>query len=207
MKTYAALSSRLSGFHRISVRLVALCMTLILLTGCGVNRIPTIEEEVNAAWAQVENQYKRRADLIPNLVETVKGYATHEKETLTAVIEARAKATSITLSPEMLSDPNALKQFESQQGQLTSALSRLMVVSEKYPELRANENFMALQSQLEGTENRITIARQDYIQKVQLYNTEVRTFPGRLWAWIYGAKPKQTFAAPAEAANPPAIKF
>ncbi len=188
-------------------RLIALCMTLMLATGCGINRIPTIEEDVNAAWAQVENQYKRRADLIPNLVATVKGYASHEKETLTAVIEARAKASSITLTPEMLSNPDTFKQFEAQQGKLTGALSRLLVVSEKYPELRANENFMSLQSQLEGTENRIAIARQDYIQKVQIYNTEVRTFPGRLWAWIYGAKPKQTFTAPPEAASAPAVAF
>lgn len=197
----------ISLYQRIATQYIALAMVLVMMTGCGVNRIPTIEEEVNAAWAQVENQYKRRADLIPNLVATVKGYAAHEKDTLTAVIEARAKATSITLTPEMLSNPEALKQFEAQQGQLTSALSRLMVVAEKYPELRANDNFMALQSQLEGTENRITIARQDYIQKVQLYNTEVRTFPGRLWAWIYGAEPKQTFKAPAEAATPPSVTF
>lgn len=195
------------SYHNVAVKTIAWLMMLAMLTSCGVNRIPTIEEDVNASWAQVENQYKRRADLIPNLVSTVKGYAAHEKETLTAVIEARAKATSVTLSPEMLSNPDALKQFDAKQGALTSALSRLMVVSERYPELRANENFVALQSQLEGTENRIAIARQDYIGKVQIYNTEVRTFPGRLWAWIYGAKPKQTFAAPEGSAQPPVIAF
>src|SRR5262249_19800011 len=157
-----------------------------LLTGCGLNAVPTLEEKVNAAWAEVQNQYKRRADLIPNLVETVKGYATHEKDTLTQVIEARAKATSVTLSPEMLSDPEAVKHFEQSQGELSSALSRLMAVAENYPDLKANQNFIALQSQLEGTENRITVARRDYIQVVQEYNTYVRTFPGRLWAWIYG---------------------
>jgi LemA protein len=188
-------------------RFVAITCVALGLTGCGVNTIPTLDEQVNAAWAQVENQYKRRADLIPNLVETVKGYATHEKDTLTQVIEARAKATSVTLSPEMLSDPQAVKRFEEAQGALSGALSRLMAVSEQYPQLKANENFLALQSQLEGTENRITVARQDYIQTVQRYNTEVRTFPGRLWAMIYGAKPKATFTAPAGAENAPAVKF
>ncbi len=181
---------------------LALC-----LSACGVNTIPTLEEQVNASWAQVENQYKRRADLIPNLVNTVKGYAKHEQDTLTAVIEARAKATQITLSPEMLSDPEALKRFEASQNQLSGALGRLMVVSEQYPDLKANANFIALQSQLEGTENRISVARRDYIETVRIYNTEVRTFPGRLWAMIYGAKPKQTFSAPEGAENAPAVSF
>ncbi len=184
-----------------------LILMCAFLSACGVNRIPTLEETVNAAWAEVQNQYKRRADLIPNLVQTVKGYAAHEEETLRSVIEARAKATSINLTPEMLSDPASVQQFEQSQGELTRALSRLMVVSERYPQLQANQNFLALQSQLEGTENRISVARRDYIEAVRLYNTEVRTFPGRLWAWIYGAKAKETFKAPDAAADAPAVAF
>lgn len=178
------------------INMVWTFLALLILSGCGVNTIPTLDEKVNAAWAQVENQYKRRADLIPNLVETVKGYATHEEKTLTEVIEARAKATSVTLNPENLSDPEAMKKFEQSQGALTQALSKLMVVSEQYPNLKANENFIALQSQLEGTENRIAVARKDYIEAVQAYNTEVRTFPGRLWAMIYGAKTEADFHRP-----------
>ena len=173
----------------------------------GINTIPTQEEKVNAAWAQVENQYQRRMDLSPNLVETVKGYADFEKSTLTAVIEARASATKVILSPEMLSDPEAVKKFEQAQGGVTSALSRLMVVSEQYPNLKANENFLSLQSQLEGTENRIAVARKDFIEAVQSYNTIIRTFPGMLWAKIYGAKPKQNFTATDGAEKPPAVKF
>lgn len=188
-------------------KVLCLLSALLLLTGCGLNTIPTLDEQINAAWAEVQNQYKRRVDLIPNLVETVKGYASHERETLTNVIEARAKATRVTLSPEMLSDPEAVKRFEQSQGALSSALSRLMAVAERYPDLKANQNFIALQSQLEGTENRITVARRDYIQTVQAYNTYVRTFPGRIWALVYSAKPKQTFTAPDGAENPPSVKF
>ena len=186
---------------------VVFVMFGLSLSGCGVNTIPTLDEQVNASWAQVQNQYKRRSDLIPNLVETVKGYATHENKTLTDVINARAKATSVNLTPEMLSNPGAVQNFEQNQSQLTSALSRLMVVVEKYPDLKANQNFIALQSQLEGTENRIAVARKDYIETVRVYNTEVRTFPGRLWAMVYGSKPKETFTAPAGAENAPAVKF
>ncbi len=173
----------------------------------GINTIPQLDEKVNASWAQVQNQYQRRADLVPNLVATVKGAANFEQKTLTDVINARANATKVTLSPEMLSNPEAVKQFEHAQGGLTSALSRLMVVAERYPELKANQNFLALQDQLEGTENRITVARKDYIETVQLYNTRVRTFPGLIWAKIYGAKTKQTFAATAGSETPPAVKF
>ncbi|HIF9445468.1 TPA: LemA family protein [Photobacterium damselae] len=151
------------------------------LTGCGINTIPTLDEQVKANWAQVENNYQRRADLIPNLVATVKGYASHEKETLTAVTEARAKVSSIQITPETLNNPQAFKQFEQAQSQLSSALSRLMMVSERYPDLKANEQFQTLQAQLEGTENRIAIARRDYIESVKAFNTEIRTFPGRLW--------------------------
>ncbi|BDR36705.1 LemA protein [Photobacterium damselae subsp. damselae] len=151
------------------------------LTGCGINTIPTLDEQVKANWAQVENNYQRRADLIPNLVATVKGYASHEKETLTAVTEARAKVSSIQITPETLNNPQAFKQFEQAQSQLSSALSRLMMVSERYPDLKTNEQFQTLQAQLEGTENRIAIARRDYIESVKAFNTEIRTFPGRLW--------------------------
>ncbi len=187
--------------------LIGLLVLVGIFVATGINTIPTQEEQVNAAWAQVENQYQRRADLVPNLVETVKGYANFEKSTLTDVIEARANATKVTLSPQMLSDPQAMQKFEQAQGGLSSALSRLMVVSERYPDLKANEQFMALQSQLEGTENRIAIARKDYIEVVQHYNTTVRTFPGRIWAMIYGAQPKQPFTATEGADKAPAVKF
>jgi LemA protein len=152
-----------------------------LLAGCGINNIPTYDEQVKSAWAQVQNQYQRRADLIPNLVETVKGYAKQEQETLTAVIEARSRATSIQVDANTLNDPAKLKQFQDAQGQLTGALSRLLVVAERYPDLKSNQNFLALQSQLEGTENRIAVSRRDFITSVERYNTEIRTFPGRLW--------------------------
>jgi LemA protein len=173
----------------------------------GINSIPRLEEGVNASWAQVENQYQRRSDLIPNLVETVKGYANFEKSTLTDVITARANATKVTISPEMLNNPEAIKNFEQAQGGLSSALSRLMVVVEKYPDLKANQQFLSLQSQLEGTENRIAVARRDYIETVRGYNIAVRTFPTRIWAWIYGAQPKQVFAAKEGAENAPVVKF
>ena len=143
----------------------------------------------------MQNQYQRRADLIPNLVETVKGYAKQEKEVLTAVTEARAKVAQPQLPPDILTNEEAFRQFEQNQAQLTGALGRLLVVVEQYPELRSNQNFLALQSQLEGTENRISVARRDYIQAVQGYNTEIRTFPGRLWAMVYGAEAKATFTA------------
>jgi len=179
-----------------------------LFIASGINKIPTLDEKVNAAWSQVQNQYQRRADLVPNLVESVKGYAKHEKETLQNVIEARANATRVNLTVEQLNDPAMVKQFEQAQGQLSSALSRLLAVAENYPNLKANENFLALQSQLEGTENRITVARQDYISVVQEYNTTVRTFPGMIWAKLYGAKVKPNFTAiTANAEQAPAVKF
>jgi LemA protein len=188
--------------------LIIVIAAIGLFVVSGINTIPAQEEKVNAAWAQVQNEYQRRSALVPNLVETVKGYATHEKDTLTAVIEARANATKVTLSPDMLSDPEAVKNFEAAQGRLTSSLSRLMAVSERYPDLKANQNFLSLQSQLEGTENRITVSRKDYIEVVQQYNTVVRTFPGRIWAMIYGAKPKQNFTATSEGADKaPVVKF
>ncbi|MGR5227717.1 LemA family protein [Photobacterium damselae] len=180
------------------------------LTGCGINTIPTLDEQVKANWAQVENNYQRRADLIPNLVATVKGYASHEKETLTAVTEARAKVSSIQITPETLNNPQAFKQFEQAQSQLSSALSRLMMVSERYPDLKANEQFQTLQAQLEGTENRIAIARRDYIESVKAFNTEIRTFPGRLWhSLMYSdLEVKPTFTATTPNADvAPKVKF
>ena len=173
----------------------------------GVNTVPTLEQNVKAKWSQVENDYQRRMDLIPNLVETVKGYANFEKETLTAVIQARANATKVTLSADQLSDPEAVQKFQQAQGALSSTLSRLMVVSERYPDLKANQSFLGLQSQLEGTENRLTVSRKDYIDAVQEYNTVVTTFPGRIWAMIYGAKPKETFKATEGADKAPTVKF
>ncbi|WP_374730599.1 LemA family protein [Vreelandella sp. SM1641] len=182
----------------------------MLLTGCGVNNIPTYDEQVKSAWAQVENQYQRRADLVPNLVETVEGFARQEQETLTAVVEARAKATSIQIDAESLDDPEKLRQFEQAQQQLTGALSRLMAVSERYPDLKSNQNFLALQSQLEGTENRIAVARRDFITAVERYNTEIRTFPGRLWhSILYSDMPlRETFEATTENADQaPQVEF
>ena len=166
-----------------SIKYLFVMLLLTQLTGCGINTIPTLDEQANADWAQVQNNYQRRADLIPNLVATVKGYAAHEKDTLTAVTEARSKVSSMQITPETLNNPAAFKKFEAAQGQLSSALSRLMVVSERYPDLNANQQFIALQAQLEGTENRIAVARRDYINAVRAFNTEIRTFPGRLWHW------------------------
>ncbi|WP_416900302.1 MAG: LemA family protein [Minwuia sp.] len=194
-----------------SARLLAAAAMAMLLSACGVNEIPKLDEQVKAAWAQVENQYQRRADLIPNLVETVKGFAAQERDVLTSVVEARAKATQITaqITPETLNDPNLLKQFEAAQGQLTSALSRLLVTVERYPELKSSQNFVTLQAQLEGTENRIAVARRDYIEAVRLFNTEYRTFPGIIWAnLLYGdLGPKESFQAAEGADQAPAVKF
>ncbi|AZD71756.1 LemA family protein [Pseudomonas chlororaphis] len=190
--------------------MMALLLLSSLLSGCGINNIPTLDEQAKAAWGQVQNQYQRRADLIPNLVETVKGYAKHEQETLTAVIEARAKATSIQVDASTLDNPERLKQYQQAQDQLSGALSRLMVVSERYPDLKANQNFLALQSQLEGTENRIAVARRDFILAVQKYNTEIRTFPGRLWhSVMYSDLPvRETFEATSpDADKAPEVKF
>ncbi|MDF1776405.1 MAG: LemA family protein [Rhizobiaceae bacterium] len=186
-----------------------LLSALVLLSGCGVNAIPTYEEQAKAAWSQVLNQYQRRADLIPNLIETVKGYAAHEKDVLTSVVEARAKATSVQIPADVLTDPKAFETFQQNQSELTSALSRLLAISENYPDLKANQNFLALQSQLEGTENRIAVARRDYIEAVRLYNTELRTVPGRWWAaFIYSdARPMQTFSIDAESRAVPKVSF
>jgi LemA protein len=169
------------------VRAVLFVLLGLQLSACGVNNIPSYDEQVKSSWAQVENQYQRRADLIPNLVETVKGFAAQEKDTLTAVTEARAKVGGLQATPDLINNPEALQQYQQAQAQLGSALQRLMVVVERYPDLKSNQNFLALQSQLEGTENRISVARRDYIAAVQTYNTEIRTFPGRIWHFIlYG---------------------
>ncbi|WP_421341528.1 LemA family protein [Aeromonas veronii] len=182
-----------------------LTLTLLLgLTGCGMNNIPTLDEQVKASWGQVENQYQRRADLIPNLVATVKGYASHEQETLKAVTDARARVGSVQVS-----DPAQLKEFEAAQNQLSSALSRLMVVVERYPELKADQQFLALQAQLEGTENRISVARRDYIEAVRQFNTEIRTFPGVIWSKLLysGLEAKPSFSAKLGADEAPKVSF
>lgn len=197
---------------RLDPRLLAAVAVMAVapsLAGCGYNTIPTKEERAQAAWADVQSQYQRRADLIPNLVATVQGAAIQERTTLTQVIEARARATSVQVTPETLSDPAAFQQFQAAQGQLTSALSRLLVSVEAYPQLQANQNFLQLQSQLEGTENRITIARRDYNEAVRDYNTELRTFPSVIWAKTLqsGSKPMQLFTATAEAQSAPQVNF
>jgi LemA protein len=181
----------------------------LTVAGCGFNTIPTYEEQAKAKWADVQNNYQRRADLIPNLVATVQGFAKQEREVLTAVVEARAKATQVKLDVSQLTDPDKVKQFQDAQNQLSGALGRLLAVSENYPELKSNQNFLALQSQLEGTENRITVARRDYIEAVRLYNTELRTFPGLLWAATFfrANKPMAEFTARENADEPPQVKF
>jgi LemA protein len=191
------------------IKMAAALSMALVLSACGVNNIPTLDEATKAAWSQVLNQYQRRADLIPNLVETVRGYATQERETLTAVVEARAKATQTVLPPDILTNPEAFKTFQENQQGLTQALSRLMIVVERYPDLKSNQNFMALQSQLEGTENRISVARRDYIETVQRYNTEIRTFPGVIWATFFyrDAKVKENFTAQPGAEQAPRVNF
>ncbi|TAL56483.1 LemA family protein [Pandoraea sp.] len=180
-----------------------------LLSACGYNQIQVQDEAVKAAWSEVVNQYQRRADLVPNLVNTVKGYTKHEQSTLVAVTEARAKATSIQVTPEVLNDPAAFQRFQQAQSQLTGALSRLMAVSENYPQLKADSLFLDLQSQLEGTENRISVARARYIQAVEKYNVLVRRFPNNLTAKMFGYHPKPNFTVEDEKAisTAPAVKF
>ena len=181
----------------------------LLVSGCGVNTIPTYEESAKAKWSDVQNQYQRRADLIPNLVETVKGYATQEREVLTQVTEARAKASQVKVDASTITDPAKFKEFQDAQSALTGALGRLLVTVERYPDLKSNQNFLALQSQLEGTENRIAVARRDYIEAVRQYNTELRTFPGVIWAsTLYrSAKPMETFTVAEDLKRPPTVKF
>jgi LemA protein len=187
---------------------LALVLT-VATTGCGYNALQTQDEAVKAAWSEVVNQYQRRADLIPNLVNTVKGFAAQEEKVLVGVTEARSRATSIQLTPEMLNDPEALKKFQQVQGELTGALKSLLAISENYPALKSDQNFRDLQAQLEGTENRITVARNRYIEAVQIYNGTVRKFPTNLTAKVFGhaVKPNFTVENEAEIAKPPEVKF
>ena len=191
------------------IRVLCLLVAGVLLSGCGVNNIPTYEENARAKWSQVLNQYQRRAELIPNLVETVKGFAAQEKDVFVSVVEARAKATAPQLPADILTNPEAFKQFQDNQANLSGALSRLLVTVERYPELKSDQNFLALQSQLEGTENRISVARRDYIEAVQLYNTELKTIPGRWWhSFLYPQNlPMQTFSVEEDKTRLPEVKF
>jgi LemA protein len=187
--------------------MAVLALFLPLLSACGYNTIPTAEENAKAAWSEVLNQYQRRADLIPNLVETVKGYASHESQTLEAVVEARAKATQVTINAGDLSDPAKLQAFQESQAGLTGALGRLLAVAENYPDLKANQNFIALQAQLEGTENRIAVARRDYIQAVRDYNLTLRTFPSLLWNFWFGNEPYANFTVEQDKMEVPKVDF
>ncbi len=197
------------SFAARAIRLAVPVALALGLSACGVNTVPTKEEAVKAAWGDVENQYQRRADLIPNLVATVKGYAAQEKDVLTAVTQARASASQVHVDPSKLTDPDQIAKFQQAQDQLGGSLSRLLVTVEKYPDLKSNQNFLALQSQLEGTENRITVSRRDYNLAVQDYNTTIRTFPAVIAAkTIYGAKPIAPFkATTANAETAPTVKF
>jgi LemA protein len=189
--------------------LIVLVFFGLVLSGCNVNKLPTLDEQVKAAWSEVLNQYQRRSDLIPNLVETVKGYAHQEQTVLTQVVEARAKATQMQLPADVLSNPQAFHQFEQNQAQVSGALGRLLAVAEAYPDLKSNQNFLALQSQLEGTENRIAVARRDYILAVQDYNTALRTYPQRWIASILypDLKIRETFTISDQAQQVPQVKF
>jgi LemA protein len=194
----------MKSFRHLTIALA----TLLVLSGCGYNSLQGLDEQVKGAWAEVQNQYQRRADLIPNLVATVKGAAQFEQETLQKVIEARAQATSIKLDAQALNDPATFKKFEDAQRNLSGALSRLLVVAEQYPDLKANQNYRELQAQLEGTENRITVARKRYVESVTVYNTAVRSFPTNLTAqYLLGLKVRETFSADEAAQKPPQVKF
>jgi LemA protein len=189
--------------------IVTVAALAVVLSGCGYNTIQTTDQQTKAAWSEVLNQYQRRADLIPNLVETVKGYAAQEEKVLREVTDARARVGSIQVTPELANDPDALAKYQAAQGQMTGALSRLIAVSENYPDLKSNQNFRDLQAQLEGTENRITVARNRYIEAVQNYNLSVRTFPQNLTAKMFGYKEKPNFTVENEAAisKPPSVSF
>ena len=198
------------GFSRIAA-LVAVVMVAATLAGCGVNNIPTYEQAAKAKWSEVLSQYKRRADLIPNLVETVKGFAAQEQNVLTSVIEARAKATQaqVQIPADVLNNPEAMKRFQDAQNTLSGALRQLLIVAERYPDIKSGQNFLALQSQLEGTENRIAISRRDYIEAVRVYNTELTTFPGRIWRSVMysSAQPMATFDIPPQETQTPRVDF
>jgi LemA protein len=200
------------NFNRLASRWKSVLLVLavpVLLAGCGINTIPTKDEQVKAAWGDVQNQYQRRSDLIPNLVSTVQGYAQQERTVLTDVVKARASATQVKVDASTITDPEQFKKFQAAQDQLSGVLGRLLAITENYPDLKSNQNFLALQSQLEGTENRIAIARRDYNEAVRQYNTELRTFPGVIWAaTLYRSqKEAQPFAASAEAQTAPKVSF
>jgi LemA protein len=194
---------------KLVIRWLLVLSAALVLSGCGYNDFQRLDEQTKSAWAEVLNQYQRRADLVPNLVATVKGEANFEQETLTRVVEARAKATSVQVTPETLNNPEAMKRFQQAQGELSSALSRLLVVSERYPDLKANQGFRDLRVQLEGTENRITVARNRYIETVQQYNVLARSFPSNLTAMVFGYQPKAGFTVENEAqiSKPPTVDF
>ena len=197
------------GWAGTTGRASLLMLASLALAGCGINTIPTLDEQAKAAWSEVLNQYQRRADLIPNLVETVKGFAEQESKVLTEVVEARAKATQVQIPQDILTNKEAFDKFQDAQNNLSGALGRLLVVVERYPDLKSNQNFLALQSQLEGTENRIAISRRDYITAVRDYNTELRTIPGRWWrALLYPeAEPMQNFSVSEETTQTPKVEF
>jgi len=204
------ISTSLHPFSLLRLRSILVAILLgLTVSACGYNTIPTLEEQAKARWSDVQNQYQRRADLVPNLVATVQGYANQEKDVLTAVVEARAKATAVKVDASQLTDPDKLKQFQDAQNQLSGALGRLLAITENYPDLKSNQNFLALQSQLEGTENRIAVARRDYIEAVRTFNTTLRTFPTLLWAQTIfrGTKPMAEFTATDQAQTPPQVKF
>jgi LemA protein len=198
------------AFRRIAT-LAAVAFVAVSLAGCGVNNIPTYEQNAKAKWSEVLSQYKRRADLVPNLVETVKGFAAQEQNVLTSVVEARAKATQaqVNIPADVLTNPEAIKRFQDAQNQLTGALGRLLAVVERYPDIKSGQNFLALQSQLEGTENRVAIARRDYIEAVRVYNTELVTFPGRIWKSVLyaSAQPMATFDIAPQEQQTPRVDF
>ena len=192
-----------------ALRLAPVLAIAVLLSGCGINTIPTRDEQVKAAWGDVQNQYQRRSDLIPNLVSTVQGYANQERDVLVAVTQARASATQVQVDASTITDPAAFQRFQDAQNQLSGVLGRLMLIQERYPDLKSNQNFLALQSQLEGTENRIAVSRRDYNEAARVFNTEIRTFPGALWAGTVHrwAKPAQMFTATPSAQTAPTVTF
>ena len=192
-----------------ALRVLPALAAAMLLSACGVNTIPTLDEQVKAQWGEVQNQYQRRSDLIPNLVNTVQGYAAQERDVLVAVTQARASATQPQFDASTITDPAKFQQFQQAQDNLSGVLGRLMMIQERYPDLKSNQNFLALQSQLEGTENRIAIARRDYNEAARVYNTEIRTFPGALWAGTVHswAEPAQMFAATPQAQTAPTVSF
>lgn len=198
----------ISAVRNLALAIVAF-LGASLLSGCGINTIPTYEEQAKAAWSEVLNQYQRRTDLVPNLVEVVKGFAAQEREVLTQVTEARSRVAQMQIPPDITSNPEAFRRFQENQQALGGALSRLIATVEAYPDLRSSENFLTLQAQLEGTENRIAVARRDYIEAVRAYNTELRTIPGRWWAAIFypDAQPMQNFAIEEEAQAAPQVRF